>query len=1589
MKDHSHINRSAYSTELSANSVRIKELREAIERKVGQEAGNGRHPLSLPELALRLFARAPSRLLRNTPDDQLVEISEQAAQSLEEYLASDDELQITVNESEPAPALLIVLRDRPFIINTVNQTLRLAGVTADLHLHPILTFPDRVVSLSYLRLTEHLSGAQLKVLSQRLTDALSDLCIVTNDFAAMQSRVRAIADKLAAGDYPAPPSSTDSKEVARFLTWLANDAFIFLGYAVHSISTPNDPVLTLEEKLGLLGSNNSYVADLLDEIGDDSGHLFSDGELITVTKTRSESIVQRAAQITHVALLQAATPEEPARVYNILGMLTSLGASQECSTVPLVRRKIETVLELLDVIPNSHDHKNVISIIDGIPKDEVLRVDIETLAEITQTNIGILSRNETRVSIRLDSSRRGASVLILMPKERFNTQIRERIQRYVEAVFGAPIGSSEYRLDIGNRPDVKFYFYIPVTSAELPPIDSDRVEAEIVAMTQSWQDKLKEGVIGTFDNGEELYFKYADAFPDSYQTMHSVEEAVGDLKAIEELNDEHTLTTKIGHNFNSRSDTLQVIVYNLGYQITISQALPLLEHAGLEVIDENAFRIQARDATPVFVHRFLARSSTSSLSGADYSDSLLAPGLSQVFSDLAEDDSLNSLMLSAGLNLREIALLRTYCALLWQIARFASRGVILNTLADIPIAARQLFDLFSARFDPGEIDQEDREAKFQSIYSDIRDTLQTVSDITQDRVLRALASLVNYTTRTNYYLGTNAIALKINSDELDIMPHPRPRHEIFVRSRTMEGVHLRADRVARGGIRWSDRHQDYRNEILGLMKTQRVKNAVIVPQGAKGGFIVRNLPVDRPGIAKAVARAYQEFIRALLSITDNRIENKIVHPENVLVHDGEDPYLVVAADKGTATFSDLANAVAVNEYDFWLGDAFASGGSEGYDHKVFGITARGAWESVKRHFKNLGLDDSLPFSVVGIGDMSGDVFGNGMLLSDKIRLIGAFDHRHVFIDPDPDPALSFAERRRLFETPGSQWSDYAPELIGKGGGVFARFQKEIKLSPEIRQLLALPPDVPESVDGETLIKLLLQAPCDLLWNGGIGTYVKASFESNGDVEDPTNDRVRINADQLRARIVGEGGNLGFTQQARLEFVQQGGLMNTDAIDNSGGVDLSDHEVNIKILFSRLIKAGRVTMEERNRTLREIADSVVEQVLDHNRNQALLLTISEKRSQQHIEYFRTLLQEIVRAGYVNRALEFLPTDVDFQDRITASVGLWRPELAICLAAVKMWVKDTLLESDLLDEPLLQRYLLDYFVEPLRSQHRGEILVHPLARNIIATQATNCLVDSVGITFMHRMCRMHSVPPTIVLKCLLAAEAILDTEKVRTEIEPLDTLDNKDIYIQLRRDIGGALRNVASWLINQHRNSLSLAGLVDRYKEPYHNLLVHAEEALVSSERTVYEEKMVGFYELGIPESATRRLALFSDLLMHFEMLNVSIESRSEIGTVMQLFSLLIDELELQPILDARDTISTRSKWEAELVASTYQDIRHGFAKLTKDLLERNLGSLDNHRELLRSTTGTEQISKLVIEAVESGPSIAALALVGKQLVAVEI
>ena len=1523
-----------------------------------------------------LFARATPEIIRIKTPGEVAFIANSCCRVLRSLPSSPDRIALDLEQRGDRSFLFIASDDRPFIISSIAERLSDAGASVIAFLHPILPLEERAIALSYVEFGD--SGAvDTARLLPRLQETLQTLKQVVLDFDPMESSVSHASLLLSSSPMRTEFGEMSSSEVQAFLSWLNDGSFFFVG---SSMWDEGGKLLSIDQ-LGAWKVAGRFTEQLRSESAEDLKALVSKGQALSIRKLRLTSPVHRPATLLNIMLR---LPKSPGHVFSVVGYLTSKAWTHEAQDIPILRHKVSSFLALDGAIPNSHDYKYLVEVVDNMPTDEALACPTEQLRLITRLALGVFSHEETRTLSFVDELRRRAFSLVVLPPERFSASVQQLIQDRIEEALEAARGSSEIHLDSSKRRQYRLYLSTPLPPNHSGIIPQDALHAQIPFATLTWEEKLAMHLAAT----GEVDWRPED-FPTDYQAGTSVEEAAFDARHIASISAEKPVTTAL--YLGDRPNALPVVsIFSRGIEISISKAIAVLENIGIEVLRAHSYACRLQVGR-VNILKLISRPYDGQPLSQEQFHDAVNPGLSEILVDRAVNDPLNLLLRRIPVSIGQISLLRCYCALLWQVQKMSTKRTMWKALAQAPNVALHLIRMFELKFSPAlGLSIEERSARSAEEEALMAEALRFVPDITHDRVLRAILSLVKNTIRTNFYHNPAAIALKLTPRNIEIMPHPRPLFEIFVFSQRIEGTHLRSAKVARGGIRWSERLEDFRSEVLGLMKTQRVKNVIIVPSGAKGGFILKSPPKDAESLPKAVEHGYREYITALLTLADNKQGEAVVHPAGLVVYDEPDPYFVVAADKGTATFSDVANEIAQRDFKYWLGDAFASGGSAGYDHKKYGITAKGGWECVERHFRDLGIDYiGKPFTVVGIGDMSGDVFGNALILSASMRLVAAFNHKHIFIDPNPDLRRSLEERIRLFNAPRTQWSDYSPALISAGGGVFNRFDKEIQLTPEIRAALGLGQDVPNTIDGESLISHILRAPVELLWNGGIGTYVKARSESQADVNDGTNDAVRINADELRARVVGEGGNLGFTQKARIEFSQRGGRINTDAIDNSGGVDLSDHEVNLKLLFSPLVEHSKLTTEQRNSALKEIAPQVVESVLKQNRDQSLLLSISAIRSKTTMEQYRYLIRDMNRLGFLDRTRDALPDEQEIDERNNSQAGLTRPELAVCSAATKMWVKEEIRSSRLCSDKSLEPFLISYFPPQVTERFRDSVLQHPLRTDIIASCVVNEIIPVVGIPFVHSITSGGGTHVPAAVKCILAADSTLGAKALRERIRALDTVASCPAFTELWLDVGSALREASVWLLNTHGSQLSLVEMVELYAASFDTLAKNAQQVFTGQELSRFNRRVEQYRGLGASAEDSIQLALYRRVISVLEVLWSSREFSQDVTVVAAVYSQVLEELAVNTLFKYEQIVESANKWESELVAASYQDIRRNLSLLTGKLLKKGTVSGADVAKTLRSSAGFDAV-RATMSDVEEGArlkrafQVAVLPVISRQL-----
>ena len=1411
----------------------------------------------------------------------------------------------------PHTAIDVVSDDMPFLVDSVSMEISRRELGIHVLVHPV------VGSESYMHIEVDRQADGFEELEQAIVGVLARVRAAVEDWQPMRERMQALIDE-------PTPEGMDEEEFAEaraLLAWVADHHFTFLGYREYELTeTALNPVEG--SGLGLLrggGATSSGFAKL--PLGVRA--LAREPDPLVLAKANNRSPIHRPAYLDYIGVKKFDSERNVIGERRFLGLYTTLAYREVPKDIPVLRRKAQAVRDRAAFPPGSHDDKAIVETIDTFPRDELFQIDVDDLYRIAGGILELGERQRVRLFMRTDRYERFVSCLVYLPRDRFNTANRIKIGEILQEALGAE--TVDWGLRLTEWVLVRLHFTLRLPPGSRPSYDADELEARIVEATRSWEDDLREALLEELgeEAGMAAFREYGSAFPPAYRDDLLARSAVADVQRMEGLDGDEALDLSLYRPLEAPPGVLRCKVYRRGERVSLSNVLPMFESLGLTVTDERPYLVTPRDGAPVWLYDFglMARGPVDAEAIRDR----FHDGFARVWNGEAEQDGFNGLIIAAGLDWREVTMLRAVARYLRQAGIPFSDRYMEDTLLAHAGVATSLVELFKARFDPGL-----QRGGADAVAERIEEAIDQVESLDQDRILRGFLSVVSAMLRTNYWLpGPKPyLSFKLDPHQVPLTPLPRPRFEIFVHSPRVEGVHLRGGSVARGGLRWSDRREDFRTEILGLMKAQMVKNAVIVPVGAKGGFVMK-----RPG--DQVVEIYKTFISGLLDITDTISGEDIVPPAHVVRADGDDPYLVVAADKGTATFSDIANGVA-RDYGFWLGDAFASGGSVGYDHKAMGITARSAWVSVRRHFRELGLDvQTEDFTVVGIGDMSGDVFGNGMLLSEHIRLVAAFDHRHVFLDPSPvDPAAACAERRRMFDLPRSTWDDYSRELISEGGGVFPRSAKSIELSPQVREALSVDA---ERLTPSELIQAILKAPVDLLWNGGIGTYVKASTETHADVGDKANDAVRVNGRDLRARVVGEGGNLGCTQRGRIEFALKGGKINTDAIDNAGGVNCSDHEVNIKVLLDAVVEAGDMTVKQRNALLAEMTDAVSERVLRGSYSQTQALSLARAQAPAMLDVHDRFMRDLESAGRLDRAIEALPDADVVAERRQAGQGLMQPELAVVLAYSKITLYASLLEGDLPEDPALEGDLARYFPPPLPERFGDEIARHRLRREIIATRVANDMVDRAGSTFMFRLREDTGATHADIARASLISREVFEMRSLWREIEALDGRVAADVQIEMMLSARRMLERATRWLLRTRPRPLDIGAEVARFGDGAAVVAAALPGVLVENEQEAWRERVASLVSQGVPEEVAGRVASHGALFSALDVVSVADAAGRDVAEVATLHFLLGGRLHLHWLRDQIALLTRDTRWATMARAALRDDLFALHADLTADVL----------------------------------------------------
>ena len=1386
----------------------------------------------------------------------------------------------------PHTIVEVVTDDMPFLVDSLAVVLGNVRLPMELMIHPVLriardrrgrllSMEEREGVLGTMESWQHVAvprigdPARHEALRVSILRMLDDVRLAVSDWPAIRQRALDIARDVNAG-VPGIPRR-EEKEAVEFLEWLADNHFTFLGYREYRLERARsiDRLVPVPRSgLGLLRTGKGRPRPKPTVLTGELKRKAREVALLIVTKANSVSTVHRATYLDYVGIKRFDRSGRVIGEQRFIGLFTSSTYNTSPREIPLLRHKVQSVLDHIGVSPTGYDGKALMHVLETYPRDELLQSTVPELVRTTRGIVNLYERRRVRLFARRDPYQRFFSCMLYVPRDRYNTQVRELIERILlEELSGV---DHESQVQISESALARLHILVRTDPARSVVADAERIEQRISASMRTWADNLTDELHARLpaDAAGQLAARFGDAFPVAYEEDVAPADAIRDLQKLAALDASPTALGMELRRGDPASGALHLRLYRRGEPIAMSDILPLLENFDLRILNERPYRVEPTDGSTLWIQDLEVRHAGGRTLDPELDGRRFEQAFFAVHHGQAESDGFNRLILAAGLEWRQALILRAVCRYLLQTGIPFSQRYMEEVLARNPSIASRLAWTLESRFDP-ELKPATRASQVHAFAEDIDDALEEVTSPDDDRILRSFRAVIMATLRTNHYQRSADgqpkpyLSFKLDPKLLPELPKPRPMFEIWVYSPRVEGVHLRMGKVARGGLRWSDRREDFRTEILGLMKAQNVKNTLIVPVGAKGGFVPKQMPAgaSREEVQREGTECYRLFIRGLLDITDNVRGDRLIPPDRTVRYDPDDPYLVVAADKGTATFSDTANALAA-EYGFWLGDAFASGGSVGYDHKKMGITAKGAWECVKRHFRELGLDtQSRDFTVAGIGDMAGDVFGNGMLLSPHIRLVAAFNHQHIFLDPEPDAARTFKERERLFNLPRSSWTDYDAKLISRGGGVFPRNAKEIALSPQARLLLGM--DAPKARPAE-IIRAILTLPVDLLWNGGIGTYVKASWEANSAVGDRTNDAVRVDGRDLRCKVVGEGGNLGFSQLGRIEYSLRGGGMNTDFIDNSGGVDCSDHEVNIKILLKPVQERSRMTTAKRKRLLESMTEDVGQLVLRDNYLQSqaisLLQTDAPERLGEHVHFIRSLELD----GVLDRALEYLPNTEDIEDRRRAGLGLVRPELAMLLSYAKIALSAQLIQSDVPEDPYLSQELYRYFPPRLAKRYGKSLGEHRLKREIIVTATTNSIVNRMGPTFVARTQQDTGADAATVARAYSIAREVFEVRGLWTAIERLDNKVPAPLQYGMMHDTIGLIRQGTYWLIQRHRSALGIEQQVARLLPGIKELARAPSQWLDGAARASFEARHAELAQAGVPVELSRRIAACSAL-----------------------------------------------------------------------------------------------------------------------------
>ncbi|MEZ5498778.1 MAG: NAD-glutamate dehydrogenase [Steroidobacteraceae bacterium] len=1477
-----------------------------------------------------------------------------------------------------ATLVQIAVEDMPFLVDSIGMVFSRLRIGVHLLVHPVLnvarTANGRIIGIGepgqgagrdeswqLLEIDKQTDAASIRRIELALREALADVMAAVRDWRTMRKRAQQLAATL---EQPGGPvAAAERHEAAALLKWMDAGHFVFLGYRYYRLHRGRGADRLIPDKtsgLGILRTTRARRRKPVELRGEARRRAREQAALV-ITKANSVATVHRATYLDHVGVKAFDRSGRAIGEHRLLGLWTSGAYLSSPRDIPVLRAKVARVLEEFALEPSSHDAKAVSHLIETYPRDELFQASVADLTRIVRSAVNLYERRKVRLLVRRDPYDRFFSCMVYVPRDRYNTQVRQRIEQLLREAYRGRALESQVQISDSNH--ARLHIVVRTEPGERVRPDLDRLEEAITAAATTWNDRLREALHAAMpaDAAAALAARYENTFPIAYQDELEPAAAIDDITELQALGpDSRALRLVLHRPVEQLRQRAHLKIIKRGEPIPISDLLPTMENFSLRVIAERPYQLEWPDGGTAWIQDFEFEDHDGAAVDIARIEDRFVEGFLAVWRGEVENDGFNRLLLRASLTIRQIAMLRSYGRYLLQTGIPFSQNSMERALAAHPRLAQTLWQLFALRLDPESASRTSLRQE-QRMLERSNALLDDVTSLDDDRMLRSFRDCILATLRSNFFqrdkdgVNKSNIALKLDPTRIPGLPLPLPMYEIFVYSPRVEGVHLRKGPVARGGLRWSDRREDFRTEVLGLMKAQNVKNTVIVPAGAKGGFVPKQMPaganrdeVQREGIA-----CYSIFIRSLLDVTDNIVDGRVVHPSAVRCRDGDDPYLVVAADKGTATFSDIANAIAA-EYGFWLGDAFASGGSAGYDHKKMAITARGAWESVKRHFRELGVDTQKDeFTVLGIGDMSGDVFGNGMLLSDRIRLLAAFNHQHIFIDPAPVAARSFAERQRLFALPRSGWDDYDRRAISRGGGIFQRSAKTVALSNEIRAMLGIEA---AALSPNELIRALLQMPVDLLWNGGIGTYIKASTETHAQIGDRSNDGLRVDARKVRARVIGEGGNLGVSQLGRVEFSARGGRINTDFIDNSGGVNSSDLEVNIKILLNDAERSTQLTRPRRNQLLRQMTNEVAALVLRNNYLQSQTLSVLELNAGNRLQEHRQLIRSLERVAELNREVEFLPSDEEIAERGKRGERLTRPELAVLLSYSKILLKSQLTGSDVANDPYLSGELPRYFPTALARRYAKQMQRHRLRREIIVTATTNSLINRMGPSFVIRAGDDTGAPPVAVARAYAIARESFAMRDVWAAIEALDNRVAAATQYSMHWATSRALRHVTYWLLAHRRGASDVESVVREYQPAIAGLARNVESYLAGEDLSRFHAMRDELIGAGTPAGLANHVASLAPLEAAFDLVEINRRARQDLRSVAALHFAIGANLGIDWLQNQIDRLRVDGPWQArarnelrERAARTHRDFTRNLLATRKGPVADRIGLWRKPRE----------------------------------------